>query len=75
MPDQNAEAENKLRKLGQRSRHGWTKEHPHTDKTLETVKQAVREQWEREQMAKRTKPRPGPGRARDRQPPEPDRES
>lgn len=74
MPDQNTEAEQKLKKLGQRIRHGWTKEHPATDKSLETVKQAVREQWEREQVAKRTKPRSKSAPSKERQPPEPDQD-
>ena len=72
MPDQNTDAEAKLEKLGQRVRAGFAKQHP--AQNLETVRGAVREQYEQEQEAKRGKPATPPGPAKERQPKEPDRE-
>ena len=74
MPDENTDAAAKLKKLGQRVRDGWAKQHPMPEQSRETVRQTVREEWEREQAAKRgkhiapdaTKPRTTP------KPPEPD---
>ncbi len=40
-------------------RLGWAKKHPIPDKSLESVKNTVREQWEQEQTASRgSKPAP-----------------
>ena len=74
MPDQNTDAEAALQKLGHRVRLGWAKKHPVPDKSLESVKATVREQWEQEQTVKRES-KPAPGTAKDRQPkpPEPER--
>ena len=76
MPDQNTDAEAALQKLGHRVRLGWAKKHPIPDKSLESVKNTVREQWEQEQAAGRTsKPTPSPekrpGTEARRYPPEP----
>ena len=49
MPNQNTDAEAALQKLGHRLRLGWAKKHPIPDKSLESVKNTVREQWEQEQ--------------------------
>ena len=46
MPDDITEAEAKLRKLGERLRQAWARERPLTQQELETVRQAVRQQWE-----------------------------
>ncbi len=48
MTDDITESESKLRKLGVRLRQAWAKQHPLTPKELETVRQAVRKQWEAE---------------------------
>ena len=75
MPKQNPDAELALHKLGQRIRDGWAKKHAISDKSLETVKNAVREQYEQEQEAEREKkPAPSAEKERDRQPPEPDQD-
>ena len=75
MPKQNPEAELALHKLGQRIRDGWAKKHAITDKSLETVRDAVREQYEQEQAAEREKkPAPDAVKERQRQPPEPDQD-
>ena len=75
MPKQNPDAELALHKLGQRIRDGWAKKHAISDKSLETVKNAVREQYEQEQKAEREKkPTPEAEKERDRQPPEPDQD-
>jgi hypothetical protein len=75
MPKPNPDAELALHKLGQRIRDGYAKKHPIPDKSLETVKNAVREQYEQEQIAEREKkPAPDAGKERERQPPEPDQE-
>ena len=75
MPNQNTDAEAALQKLGHRVRLGWAKNHPIPDKSLESVKATVREQWEQEQTTSRAS-KPAPGTTKDRQPkqPGPDRE-
>jgi len=73
MPDQNTDAEAALQKLGHRVRLGWAKKHPIPDKSLESVKNIVREQWEQEQTASRaSKPAPSPEKDRGPKPPEPE---
>ena len=73
MPDQNTDAEAALQKLGHRVRLGWAKKHPIPDKSLESVKNTVREQWEQEQTMSRTsKPAPSPSKKQERKPPEPE---
>ena len=75
MPKQNPDAELALHKLGQRIRDGWAKKHAISDKSLETVKNAVREQYEQEQEAEREKKAaPDAVKEHERQPPEPDQE-
>jgi hypothetical protein len=75
MPNQNTDAEAALQKLGHRLRLGWAKKHPVSDKSLESVKNTVREQWEQEQQTKTAKkPAKTPTKAPPRKPPEPDRE-
>jgi hypothetical protein len=73
MAKQNPDAELALHKLGQRIRDGWAKKHAVSDKSLETVKDAVSEQWEQEQKAEREKkPSPDIAREQERKAPEPD---
>ena len=55
MPDPQTEAEAKLQKLAQRLRRGWAGRHPVAEKTLQGVREAVRQQWEREQRAVKPK--------------------
>ena len=75
MPNKNTDADAALKKLGQHVRLGWAKKHPISDKSLESVKNTVREQWEREQVAERErKPAPDAAKDKQRQPPEPDQE-
>ena len=75
MPDENTDAAAKLKKLGQRVRDGWAKQHPMPEQSIQTVRQTVREEWEREQAAKRGKrTAPDVTKPRDRKPPEPDQE-
>ena len=75
MPNQKTDAELALHKLGQRLREGWANKHAVPDKSIETVKDTVREQWEQEQEASReNKPKPDVAKEQQRQPPEPDRE-
>ena len=52
MPDQNTDAAKKLEKLGRRIRDGFAKEHPIPERSLETVRQTIREQWEKDKAAK-----------------------
>jgi hypothetical protein len=72
MPDPNTDAAAKLQKLGARLRAGFAKQHP--AQNLDTVRGAVREQYEQEQEAKRTKAvePEAPGPTKERQPDEPD---
>jgi hypothetical protein len=72
MPKQNPDAELALHKLGQRIRDGWAKKHPIPDKSLETVKNAVREQYEQEQDAKRNPSVEPPNPTPEREPHEPE---
>ena len=75
MPNKNTDAEAALQKLGHRVRLGWAKKHPISDKSLESVKNTVREQWEQEQTASRaSKPAPDAGKSKGKKPPEPDTE-
>ncbi len=73
MPEESTDAAAKLKKLGERIRAGIAERHPIEDKSLETVRQTVREEWQREQTAKRSKPSITPTKTRDRKPPEPER--
>ena len=71
MPQPPTEAELALEKLGQRLRAGFAKQHP--AQNLDTVRDAVREQYEQEQEATRqSKPKPDVAKDQQRQPPEPD---
>ena len=53
MADQNNDADAKLKKLGQRVREGMTKEHIDPERSVQTIREALREQWEKEQKARR----------------------
>jgi hypothetical protein len=75
MPNENTDAEAALQKLGHRVRLGWAKKHPIPDKSLESVKNTVREQWEKEQIAERpSKSAPAPAKDKSRKPEGPDME-
>jgi len=75
MPNKHTDAEAALKKLGDHLRLGWAKKHPVSDKSLESVKNTVREQWEKEQVAERpSKPAPAPAKNKSRKPSEPDME-
>jgi hypothetical protein len=73
MPEKLTDAAAKLKKLGERIRAGIAKRHPIADKGLDIVRQTVREEWQREQTAKRNKPSITPTKTRDKKPPEPER--
>ena len=74
MPDQNTDAAAKLQKLGQRLRQGFARQHPVPQQSLDTVRDAVRQEWEREQAAtRRTPAKRGPTKTKPREPQEPDR--
>lgn len=47
------DADATLHKLGQHLRKGWAKQEPSQEKLLESVKETVREQWEKEQNLNR----------------------
>lgn len=73
MPNEKTDAETALRKLGQRLRQGWAKQHPATDKTIDAVKDTVREQWEQQRRSipgQSSEPRPT--KERQREPEDPD---
>ncbi len=73
MPDQPIDKARKLQKLGERIRDGFAKEHPTPDKSLETVRQTVREQWEKDRAVKSQNPTaPAHSKDRSKEPPEPD---
>jgi hypothetical protein len=52
MPNQNRDPDAALRKLGHHIRLAWKKSHPTPDKTLESVRDVIRQKWEQEQQAK-----------------------
>ena len=73
MENQNTDAEAKLKKLGHHVRLGWAKQEVVSDKNLETVRGAVREQWQKEQAVKPAKAtEPSPVKDKPREPEEPD---
>ena len=73
MPKKSTDAEAALQKLGQRLRAGMAEQHP--AQNLETVRGAVREQYEQEQNAARgKKPAPDATKEPRRKPPEPEPE-
>ena len=75
MPNQKTDAEAALQKLGHRLRLGWAKKHPVPDKSLEAVRDTVRDQWEQEQQVKPLKKTaPAPAKDKSRKPPEPDQD-
>ena len=75
MPNKHTDAEAALKKLGHQLRLGWAKKHPVSDKSLESVKNTVREQWEKEQVAERpSKPAPASAKDKSRKPEGPDME-
>jgi hypothetical protein len=71
MPDHPIDNAKKLQKLGERIRDGFSKENPVPDKSLETVRQTIREQWEKDRQIK-ARPPPPPVRSKNRQPEDPD---
>lgn len=73
MPDQKPDADATLKKLGEHVRQGFAKKHPIPEKSLDTVRDAVREEWEKEQQEKRTKqPEPKASKDKDRETPDHD---
>ena len=74
MPKPKQDAEAALQKLGQRLRAGMAEKHPAP--SLETVRGAVREQYEQEQKAARGKKPPAPDATKEprRKPQEPEPE-
>jgi hypothetical protein len=75
MPKPNPDAEFALHNLGQRIRKGFAHKHPVEQKTLDTVKDTIREQYEQEQEAEREKtPDPQAEKAKEPQPPEPEQD-
>ena len=72
MPDQPIDKARKLQKLGERIRDGFSKENPAPDKSLETVRQTIRQEWEKDRAVKSQSPT-APTRSKDRsiEPPEP----
>ncbi len=77
MPKQNPEIETQLKKLGDHLRKGWAKQHTPSEKNLQVVRDAVREQWQKEREQVREKeaaPAPEPEKTQEREPDEPDRD-
>ena len=74
MPDPNTDADAKLQKLGHRVREGLNQQYPPPERNLETVRQAIREEWEKEQKLKSEKlaePEPEMTKDKEREPDEP----
>jgi len=75
MPDQPIDKARKLQKLGERIRDGFAKENPTPDRSLDTVRQMIRQEWEKERASKPQSPTaPTPAKDREGKPEEPDRE-
>jgi hypothetical protein len=64
MPNEPTQDADKLRKLGQRVRDGFAKGHPVPEKSLETVRDAVRKEWEKERANEPQRPPPESERER-----------
>lgn len=75
MPPEDPNAEASLRKLGQRLRSGVAKRHPVSERSRQTVLDAVRAEHQRIQGAQRSLPPAAPAKTPTRQPkpPEPER--
>ena len=58
MPDQNQDADEKLKKLGHHIREGLSKELRDKEHSVQTIREAIREQWEKEQKERREAPTP-----------------
>ena len=52
MPANETEAERKLRTLSKRLKQGWAEIYPVPETAMKKVRDAVREQWEKEQEVK-----------------------
>ena len=72
MADDHTEAGAKLQKLGQRLRSGFAKRHPVSERSLQTVRDAVRAEHERTQEVRRALPPPPPSKEPPRPPKGPD---
>ena len=73
MPKKTPDPEAALQKLGERLRAGFAKEHP--AQHLDTVRDALRDQYAQEQKTPRAaKPAPDATKGKQRQPPEPDQD-
>ena len=73
MPKKTPDPEAALQKLGERLRAGFAKENP--AQNLDTVRDALREQYAQEQKTPRAaKSAPDVAKGKQRQPPEPDHE-
>ena len=66
------EIDMQLHEFGQRARANWAKKHPAPSTNLDAFKDAVREQWEKEQAKNYEMPAQEPIKAPERQPEEPD---
>ncbi len=72
VPTETNNAEDKLRKLGQRVLAGWVKKHPISNRQLATVRGVIREEWEKEQKATRERAvKRKRAKGRESEPPEP----
>jgi hypothetical protein len=72
MTKPNPDAEIALHKLAQRIRQGVAQKHPVQEKTLGAIKDAIREEYEAEQQAKRDKDAASPQNPPTRQPEPPE---
>ena len=72
MPDSTNDADAKLKKLGQRVRQGLAIHRPIPEKSLKTIRDVVREQWEKDQKARSATPKLGRSKTVERQPEDPE---
>lgn len=61
------DAEDSMKRLGHQLRTGWEKQPVDSEKSLSTVREAVREQWKKEQEQDRAQPAKEPEQDKDRQ--------
>ena len=61
-----------LHEFSVRYRAGLAKQHPTTEQSLDTVRDAVREQYEQEQEAKRSQTSEPPSQSKEREPDAPE---
>lgn len=65
--EKGTDAEDSMKRLGHHLRAGWEKQPVDSERSLSTIREAVREQWKKEQDQERPQPAAEPEKNKDRQ--------